>query len=43
MIQKANEEIAFKGGVVIVQPLENGMVNLLQKQDNLYHVVLRTV
>lgn len=43
MIQKANEKIAFNAGVVIVQPLENGMVNLLQKQDNLYHVILQGI
>ncbi len=43
MIQKANEKIAFNAGVVIVQPLENGMVNLLKKQDNLYHVVLQGI
>jgi len=43
MINKANYEIGFNKGVVIAQPLENGMVELLKKQDNLYHVKLEGV
>ena len=39
-----NELIAagkFNGSVVVVQPLENGMVNMLNNQDGLYTVVQR--
>ncbi len=43
MINKANKEIDFNRGVVVVQPLENGMVDLLKKQDNLYHVILEGI
>ncbi len=31
----------FNGSIVVVQPLENGMVNMLNKQDGLYTVVQR--
>ena len=40
MIHKLNNSLNSKMGVVIVQPLENGMVPLLNTQDNLYHVLL---
>ncbi|MCW3806315.1 tagaturonate reductase [Plebeiibacterium marinum] len=43
MIHKANKAIDFNSGVVVVQPLEYGMVDLLQKQDNLYHVSLQGI
>jgi len=43
MIQKANKEIGFNRGVVVVQPLANGMVKMLKKQDNLYHVKLEGI
>ena len=43
MIHKANKEIDFNAGVVVVQPLEMGMVEMLKKQDNLYHVSLQGI
>ncbi|WP_075590857.1 tagaturonate reductase [Labilibacter marinus] len=43
MIHKANNSINLNAGVVVVQPLERGMVDLLQKQDNLYHVALEGI
>ncbi|MBS2098425.1 tagaturonate reductase [Carboxylicivirga linearis] len=43
MINKANKEIDFNKGVVIVQPLENGLVPMLKEQDCLYHVKLEGV
>ena len=43
MIHKANKNIDFNASVVIVQPLERGMVDLLKKQDNLYHVILQGI
>ena len=36
-----NQKAEFNSSVVIVQPLENGMVNMLNEQDGLYHVNLQ--
>lgn len=41
MIHEMNEKAGFNSSVVIVQPIENGMVNMLNKQDCLYHVNLQ--
>jgi tagaturonate reductase len=41
MIQKMNEKIQFNSSVVVVQPIDKGMINLLNKQDGLYHVNLQ--
>lgn len=35
-IQKLNNEVGFNAGVAVVQPIANGMVNLLNDQDGLY-------
>jgi len=43
MVQKMNNEIGFNAGVDVVQPLPNGMVDLLNKQDGLYHVYLKGI
>ncbi|GAF03806.1 tagaturonate reductase [Saccharicrinis fermentans] len=43
MIYKMNKELGTPYGVVVVQPLDKGMVEYLQKQDNLYHVILQGV
>ncbi|MCT4587182.1 MAG: tagaturonate reductase [Carboxylicivirga sp.] len=43
MIHKLNQSAGNHHGVVIVQPLENGMVNMLNDQDNLYHVLLQGI
>ncbi|MEO1099926.1 MAG: tagaturonate reductase, partial [Bacteroidota bacterium] len=32
-----NERIGFNAGVAVVQPIETGLVELLQRQDGLYH------
>ena len=40
-IDVANEKAGFNGNVVIVQPLEKGMVEALNEQNNLYTTVLR--
>ena len=40
-IDIANEKAGFNGNVVIVQPLEKGMVDAMNAQDNLYTTVLR--
>lgn len=39
MIDILNEKSDFDGSVAIIQPLEEGMVNILQQQDGLYHHV----
>lgn len=41
MIQVMNEKTDFNSSVVVVQPIENGMVDMLNKQDCLYHVNLQ--
>jgi len=41
MVQMMNEKTDFNGSVVIVQPIENGMVEMLNGQDCLYHVNLQ--
>lgn len=41
MIHKMNKEVAFNSSVVVVQPLANGMVDMLNEQDGLYHVNLQ--
>ncbi|WP_282035843.1 tagaturonate reductase [Saccharicrinis aurantiacus] len=43
MINKANHSNNLNKGVVLVQPLANGMVPMLKAQDNLYHVVLEGI
>ncbi|MCF6351998.1 MAG: tagaturonate reductase [Cyclobacteriaceae bacterium] len=41
MIDKMNAEHSYNSGVAVVQPIAQGMVELLQKQDNLYHHIYR--
>lgn len=43
MINKMNKEIGFNAGVDVVQPLPQGMVEMLNKQDGLYHVYLKGI
>jgi tagaturonate reductase len=43
MIDILNEKNDFKGNVVIVQPLEKGMADVIQAQKGLYTTVLRGV
>lgn len=40
-VQKMNERADFNGSVVVVQPLENGMVQMLNNQDCLYTLYLQ--
>ena len=40
---KLNSEIDFDAGVAVVQPIEHGMVDLLNEQDGLYTLFLRGV
>ncbi|AWK51910.1 tagaturonate reductase [Clostridium beijerinckii] len=42
-IDKMNDEADFNGSVVIVQPLENGLVDMLNEQDGLYTLYLQGI
>ena len=37
IISNMNERSDFNGSVVVVQPIEKGMVDVLNRQDGLYH------
>lgn len=41
IIWKMNQKTDFNGSVVVVQPIEKGMVDILNGQDGLYHVNLQ--
>lgn len=41
IIQITNEKTDFNGSVVVVQPIENGMCDLLQEQDCVYTHIMR--
>jgi tagaturonate reductase len=43
MFHRMNAEGVFNGEVVVIQPLENGLVNLLNEQDGLYTLFLRGI
>ncbi len=40
-IDKMNDEADFNGSVVVVQPLENGLIEMLNEQDSLYTLYLQ--
>lgn len=40
IIDKLNEDAGFNGDVQIVQPIPQGMADLINQQEGLYHVVL---
>ncbi|KAA6345494.1 tagaturonate reductase [termite gut metagenome] len=41
IIYNMNQKVNFNSSVVVVQPIEKGMVDRLNAQDNLYHVNLQ--
>jgi len=43
MIHRMNEHGVFKGNAVVVQPLKNGLVDVLNEQDGLYTLYLRGI
>ncbi|MDR0540669.1 MAG: tagaturonate reductase [Dysgonamonadaceae bacterium] len=43
MVYNMNKKADFNTGVVIVQPLPDGMVDLLNEQDGLYHLNLQGI
>jgi tagaturonate reductase len=43
MIHKMNKNAGFDAGVVVVQPIEQGLIHLLNKQDGLYTLYLNGI
>ena len=43
IIWNTNQKTDFNAGVVVVQPIERGMVEMLNSQDGLYHVNLQGI
>ena len=43
IIWNTNQRTNFNAGVVVVQPIERGMVDMLNAQDGLYHVNLQGI
>ncbi|WP_346854978.1 tagaturonate reductase [uncultured Draconibacterium sp.] len=43
IVNVMNKEIGFNAGIDVVQPLPNGMVDMLNDQDGLYHVYLKGI
>ena len=41
MVETLNEKTEFNAGVAVVQPIANGMVVVLEKQEGLYHLLMR--
>jgi len=41
MIQEMNQKAGFDSSVIVVQPIENGMVDLLNSQNGMYNLYLR--
>ncbi len=41
IIDQLNQKTGFNAGVAIVQPIEHGLVHLLEQQQGLYHVLTR--
>jgi tagaturonate reductase len=42
-VWNTNQKTDFNAGVVVVQPIEKGMVDMLNQQDGLYHVNLQGI
>ncbi len=41
--QELNDTVDFNAGIAVVQPIENGMVNMLNDQDGLYTLFMKGV
>ncbi|VAV83370.1 Altronate oxidoreductase, partial [hydrothermal vent metagenome] len=42
-IQHLNNKLNFNAGIAVVQPIENGMINMLNEQDGLYTLFLKGI
>ena len=40
---KLNKEVDFNAGIAIVQPLKDGMVNMINEQDGLYTLFMNGI
>ena len=43
IVDRMNKDGNFNTGIDVVQPLAQGMVNMLNEQDGLYHVYLKGI
>lgn len=43
VVHKMNKQIGFDGGVVVVQPIAQGLINMLNDQDGLYTLYLNGI
>ncbi|MDO9634540.1 MAG: tagaturonate reductase [Paludibacter sp.] len=43
MVYRMNKNVGFNSSVVVVQPLPQGMIDMLNEQDGLYHVNLQGI
>ncbi|MBK1879809.1 tagaturonate reductase [Pelagicoccus mobilis] len=43
IIQRMNDELEFNSSVAVVQPIAQGLADLINSQDGLYHVILEGV
>ncbi|MGQ1889888.1 tagaturonate reductase [Thermophagus sp. OGC60D27] len=43
MVQEMNEKADFNGNVIVVQPIEKGMIDRLNEQDGLYTLILKGI
>lgn len=43
IVNKMNKWGEFNAGIDVIQPLENGMIDMLKKQDGLYHTFLKGI
>ena len=41
IVKNMNEKAGFDAGVVVVQPIADGMTDVLNEQDGLYHLILK--
>jgi tagaturonate reductase len=41
--QKLNKEVGFNAGIAVVQPIDRGMVNVLNEQDGLYTLFMNGI
>ncbi len=41
--QRLNKEVGFNAGIAVVQPIENGLINMLNEQDGLYTLFLNGI
>ena len=43
IVYNMNQKIGFDSNIVVVQPIEQGMVDILNSQDGLYHLILKGI